>query len=82
MKRLDSVRKTIAMALQLIVDGILGVVVLGVPVRVLTIISSGLVAGGVFLYSQGMKPGEKVKVEKSDDDDPTKSRNKKFSYKV
>jgi len=82
MKRLDSVRKTIAMALQLIVDGILGVVVLGVPVRVLTIISSGFVAGGVFLYSQGMKPGERVKVEKYDNDDPTKSRNKKLSHKV
>eukprot|EP00471_Norrisiella_sphaerica_P001853 CAMPEP_0184492864 /NCGR_PEP_ID=MMETSP0113_2-20130426/24432_1 /TAXON_ID=91329 /ORGANISM="Norrisiella sphaerica, Strain BC52" /LENGTH=441 /DNA_ID=CAMNT_0026877879 /DNA_START=194 /DNA_END=1519 /DNA_ORIENTATION=+ len=60
MKRLDSVRKTIGMACQIVTDAVLGVLILHIPLRAVTVVASTLVAGGVILYSRGINYRKRV----------------------
>ncbi|KAJ9442789.1 CMP-sialic acid transporter 2 [Diplonema papillatum] len=61
-KYLDSVRKTIASAIEIFVDALLSSVIFGVPLGVNTFAAVGAAAGGVYLYS---KPTEEVDKEQS-----------------
>mmetsp|Transcript_22978 Transcript_22978/g.36916 ORF Transcript_22978/g.36916 Transcript_22978/m.36916 type:complete len:395 (+) Transcript_22978:33-1217(+) len=64
MKRLDSVRKTIAMACQMASDAALGFLVLNIPLRGFAIVASCIVAGGVYFYSIGTGKSTETKCKK------------------
>jgi len=64
MKRLDSVRKTIGMACQMVSDAALGFLVLNIPLRGFAIVASCVVAGGVILYSKGSDKSTEAKCKK------------------
>eukprot|EP01063_Lacrimia_lanifica_P001536 TRINITY_DN10778_c0_g2_i1.p1 TRINITY_DN10778_c0_g2~~TRINITY_DN10778_c0_g2_i1.p1 ORF type:complete len:354 (+),score=146.00 TRINITY_DN10778_c0_g2_i1:79-1062(+) len=55
-KHLDSVRKTIASAMEIFVDAILAFALFGIPLTANTLVACGLAAGGVVLFSK--KPEE------------------------
>ena len=64
-KNLDSVRKTIASAIEIFIDTFLSFILFGIPVGVNTVLATVFAAGGILLYS---KP-----VRKSDDEDDLES---------
>mmetsp|Transcript_35831 Transcript_35831/g.66284 ORF Transcript_35831/g.66284 Transcript_35831/m.66284 type:complete len:497 (-) Transcript_35831:317-1807(-) len=63
MKHLDSVRKTIAMACQMVCDAVLAFFVLNIPLKASTVVSSSIVGVGVVFYSYGMRPAKKAKTD-------------------
>lgn len=55
MKHLDSVRKVIGVATQMIVDAILGYLVFGIRLSWLQYLSSAVLMAGILMYSSGME---------------------------
>ena len=51
LKLLDSVRKSIASALEIFVDVVLTFLLFSIPITSYTVLAASLVAGGVWLYS-------------------------------
>eukprot|EP01065_Artemidia_motanka_P050262 TRINITY_DN8557_c0_g1_i1.p1 TRINITY_DN8557_c0_g1~~TRINITY_DN8557_c0_g1_i1.p1 ORF type:complete len:375 (+),score=133.76 TRINITY_DN8557_c0_g1_i1:78-1127(+) len=51
-KYLDSVRKTIASAIEIFVDAVLSYLLFGVPLTFTTVVACGLASGGIMLYSK------------------------------
>eukprot|EP00667_Euglena_gracilis_P018050 EG_transcript_19117 len=56
LKHLDSVRKSIASALEIFVDALLTWLIFGIPVGGATVLAVALVSGGIYLYSRPAEP--------------------------
>eukprot|EP00668_Euglena_longa_P001245 GGOE01001474.1.p1 GENE.GGOE01001474.1~~GGOE01001474.1.p1 ORF type:complete len:360 (-),score=103.92 GGOE01001474.1:397-1476(-) len=56
LKHLDSVRKSIASALEIFVDALLTWLVFGIPVSLATFAAIVMVSGGIYLYSRPSEP--------------------------
>eukprot|EP01060_Flectonema_neradi_P006148 TRINITY_DN14109_c0_g1_i1.p1 TRINITY_DN14109_c0_g1~~TRINITY_DN14109_c0_g1_i1.p1 ORF type:complete len:389 (+),score=58.34 TRINITY_DN14109_c0_g1_i1:76-1167(+) len=64
-KNLDSVRKTIASAIEIFIDTFLSFVLFGIPVGANTVLATLFAAGGILLYSKPVKKPDEDHIEGS-----------------
>uniref|UniRef100_A0A7S4FQ23 Uncharacterized protein n=1 Tax=Eutreptiella gymnastica TaxID=73025 RepID=A0A7S4FQ23_9EUGL len=67
LKYLDSIRKTIASALEIFVDALMTWVLFGIPVGFTTVCATFLVSGGIYLYSRPADPEPEPEPEDAED---------------